>query len=203
MIDEGTTKETVCHANTSVGVNPVWLVPTGEKADHINTTCQDAKCFCPNVSAGVFFVRITNETREFSEGTIISNHSLILFICNASQSFNGSYTCLVDGMTNDFVAVNRTFELVVDVATTPITPHNHSVILSVAVAGAVLLVVVLVICGTIAGCWLYVKTYFRKSREDRVVDLPIPGHLTPYCYDLITDNMEFPRDSLIQLELLG
>lgn len=198
-IEEGAANETVCSVNTSVGMSPVWLNPNGTKVDNVSSTCQEAGCFCQSTSVGVAFVLITNEIHDTSEKALISHHMLILFICGANLSLEGNYTCLVNGTESGVESVNKT--LVLLVTSSLDGSGNQELIISLVVV-ATLLIVVVTIFSITAGCCLYVRAYYRKSGEGRVVDLPIPSHLGHY-YSSLPDMMEFPRDSLIQLEVLG
>ena len=171
-IVEGTSNETVCWVDTSVGVSPVWLHLDGTEVTEVTTTCLNAECFCQGTSAGIFYVLTTNEVHD---GALISQHKLTLFICNANQSFQGNYSCLVKSKENGYEDVNMTFTLSV----TESSDQNLIILIGIPLL-IVLVVLNVVAISTMAACCLCLRNKYKRKQEATVDNLPIPGHVNNY-----------------------
>ena len=177
-IAEGTSTETVCCVNTSVGVSPVWLHSNGTEVDEVITTCLDAECFCEATFIGVFYVLTTNLVHDTQEGSLISQHELTLFVCNATTSLQGEYNCSVKSKESGFEDVQATFNLTVSVSDDP----NLIILVGVPVL-IVLLVLNVVAISAMAACCLSLRRKPKRNHQE-VTDnsRPIPARAVDNYY---------------------
>ena len=176
-IAEGTSNETVCYVDTSIGVSPVWLHPNGTEVDLVTTTCLDADCFCQDTSGGVSYVLVTNDVHEFPGRALISQHKLTLFICNANRSFQGKYNCSVKSQESGFENVSTTFTLLITSAVSMDSDEDLFILIGISMVFVLLLLNVAVISAMVGCCFCF---RHKRSQEVMINKLSVPGHVNNY-----------------------
>lgn len=172
-------------------------------------------CSCDEANNDTYQVLVQQDviTLPHINGSFVANQSIILFICSVPSTYASTFTCQIINSTN----FNRTVSILpilpsttyyntVSESTTPFTkpptvsdiPMHFLALTGVAALLILIVLSLLIICVT--SCCLTKKNSISPSLSiklpDTVLDIAKPPNLT-------TDDMEFPRNRLRFIELIG